>query len=433
MQRIIDICDSRVAISALRGPYARDVNEPSLALCIDGTSATRKTTVLERTTLPVRKVQRFTTVCNSNTYYPSMIGYIAAGINQQNTGKGPHLNDRSYLNTLEWNILWRLMDDYVTRQGNTDPTATTVDDDDDDNNNEEEGATTEEEIKNQRYELLQGYRQAFRDLAASYHYRALRRKFRSIAFIDSNVKRCDEIRMRRNVGTDRERSLWQFYTPLQNLMYETLYPDAHIDLAWFDDVEQQEGDDGEVVINALAIWINRLVQRLASSTTTTITTPHYAFHLPLVDLKRDYTLRNMEVHVYRSLGRLATRKIAHQYYTQMEPEDEEATSTTYYEPDLRVNLSTIIPDYVEIENIPEMLYDDNNHINNSNNSSSNTMESSAYHNEEMILKKRRRLDTTAAIATTTTTTTTMEDTMAVVEDKVLPVASLNECIDSMFD
>nr|WOJ45360.1 GrBNV_gp44-like protein [Apis mellifera nudivirus] len=400
MQHIIDICDSRVAINALRGPYAKDVNESSLALCIDGTSATRKTTVLERTTLPVRKVQRFTTVCNSNTYYPSMIGYIAAGINQQNTGKGPHLNDRSYLNTLEWNILWRIMDDYVTRQGNTDPldSATTT------------ATANEEEEKNERYELMEGYRQAFRDLAASYHYRALRRKFRAIAFIDSNVTRCDEIRMRRNVGTDRERSLWQFYTPLQNLMYETLYPDAHIDLAWFDDIEQQEAEDGDLVINALAVWINRLVQRLSASSSPPPITPHCPFHLPLVDAKRDYTLRNMEVHVYRSFGRLATRKIAHQYYSEIEDDDE---ASTYYEPDLRINLASIIPDYVEIENIPEMLYDDT------------VLDDSAYHNEETILQKRRRLDTE-------------EESMKipveeVMEEKPLAVASLNESIDSMFE
>lgn len=389
MQRIIDICESRVSLTALRGPYDDDdaASFASFALCVDGTSATRKSTVLARTGLPVRKVQRFAPVRNADTYYPSMIGYIAAGINGQNTGGAAHLNDRSYLNTLEWCVLWRLMDDYVTRKGNTDPL-----------DNEAPDAS-------ERAALLDGYRQAFRDLVVSYHYRSLRRRFRALAFLDSNVARCDELRTRRGEGSDRERSAWRFYTPLQNLMYETLYPAAHIDLAWFDELEEND-DGGDLLVASLAHWLRRLTERLAClDDRAAIVVPHRPFHLPIADTTRDYSLRNMETHVYRTFGRLAARKLA-------------LSRKFDHDLDFCARVANTIPDYVNVARVPKILQPDDG--------TDDADEGDADDDDVVMVKRLRFMERRTA------SMSTFVESRPPLSAVVVPTASLSECDDSMF-
>lgn len=340
MQQIIEICDSRVKYGALRGPYGMDdgarTNKSfaSLTLCVDGTSATRKSTVLGLTGLEVRKVQRFATSRNTDTYFPSMIGYIASGINQQSTGelRKPKLNDRSYLNVLEWNLLWRMMDDYVQRMGNTDPWVT-------------DGGP----------KLMNEYRTAFKNLAASYHYRYLRQKFRSIAFIDSDVRRCDMIRMRRNEGNDRERSSWLFYTPMQNLMYETLYPMAHVDLAWFSHIELGD-DDRDLVVSALSVWVRRLAYcALNRQELSDAYVPHRSFKLPsTIDPTKDYCLRNIEVHTYRAFGRMVAKRAFLEAQEDATMRDINDWPDNYVESSTQ-GINNTVPSYVGIARIPEAL------------------------------------------------------------------------------
>ena len=93
---IVEICKCRV--------NTREFIAPTHTLCVDGTSATRKSSVLTMTGYPVTKVQRFVNSLNPNTFFPSMIGYVASGVNLQNCGT-PRFNDRSYLNVLAWYVL----------------------------------------------------------------------------------------------------------------------------------------------------------------------------------------------------------------------------------------------------------------------------------------------------------------------------------------
>lgn len=228
------------------------------------------------------QVQRFVNSVNTDSFFPSTIGYIASGIVTQNHGE-PHFNDRSFLNVLEWNLLWKVMDDYNNRLGNAAP----------DENDPEINS------------LLEHYRTLFENLRESYYYRFFRKAINAIAFIDSNVGRCDLLRLSRNEGSDRERSYWRFYTPLQNLMYTTLYPDAHIDMAWFDDLDTFA--DPDTTQEGISAWLVSLLQYLVERNQGRLAVPCVNYKLPR--LKHDLNLSNITTHEYRSLGRFECRNL----------------------------------------------------------------------------------------------------------------------------
>lgn len=208
-----------------------------------------------------------------------MVGYISSGLMDQNTGT-PHFNDRSYLNPLEWKLLWKLMNDYVDRFGNQYPCETNA------------------EIR----EALDSYRKAFRELKESYFYKFFRSHINAVALIDSNVERCDALRARRGEGSDVERSQWKFYTPLQNLMYKELYPDCYIDIAWFDDYNTSD------VVKSIAYWLTDMLVKVASN--MKVNAPHIEFKLPVP--KQDLNLNNVSTHVYRSKGRVEVKNLMNQ-------------------------------------------------------------------------------------------------------------------------
>lgn len=222
------------------------------------------------------QVQWYSHALNANTYFPSTIGYIASGLMNQNT-EGPHFNDRSFLNTLEWRILWKAMDDYYKRFGNVVPDE------------------TRDDIKS----ALDEYRRLFDDLLDSYFYKRFRRMMNGIAIIDSNTDRCDALRQARREGSDLERSSWRFYTFMQNLMYSRLYPSSHIDVAWFDDHEM------DTVTASIAAWLKSLLDRLVESVASNVRVPLVKFKLPVP--KHDFCLSNISTHSYRSRGRLACK------------------------------------------------------------------------------------------------------------------------------
>lgn len=268
MNEIFNICESYVSRDAFRARCH--------TLCLDGTSSTGKTTILRRTGLPISKVQRSFNAVNVNTYFPSMIGYIAAGINASNTGQR-RINDRSFLNPLEWRVLWRVMDHWLRNYGNRMP----------DLNDASMSAA------------LKSYVGVFERLRGSYYYANLRRRFNVVALIDTNVERCDERRRRRNSGSDGERSNWMFYTYLQNLMYQTLYPMQHIDVAWFDVFDEN------IVAFGIAEWLKFKVAMLDQG-------PSVDRHLrlPVAMRSPDLLLANDTTHLYRARGRLYAKAVA---------------------------------------------------------------------------------------------------------------------------
>lgn len=280
-QQVFELCAERCDSSALTAPNS--------TLCVDGTSCTMKTSILNATKLPVTKTNRLNRFITPNSYFPSMIGYITKGIQSLNVG-GPHLNDRSPLNVLEWRDLWRIFDHFLSNNGLTVPTA----------------------------EQLDIYRQFFRNLRDSYYYKHFRKQINAIAFVDSDVDRCDMLRFNRNQGSDTERSRWPFYTPLQNLMFKTLYPGQFIDMAWFHDTERS------IIIAGVSKYLRSLFDILPNYSTLPIIEKVYLPTLPI-----DPLLLNISTHVHRAIGRHAVK-------------------STLNDPDI-LPLMTSIPCWVDVE------------------------------------------------------------------------------------
>lgn len=314
-QEVIQTCEDRLSLSAICGPLSR-----SSSLCVDGTSATRKSTVLNDTGCIVHKIQRQTNAVDMDTYFPSAIGYACFGLCTQNCDK-PHLYDRSLLNPFEWRLLWAVMDDYVRRNGNSRP--------------------------NENSALWCSYRRLFEDLRESYHYSYFRKRINALAIIDSNVARCDDARRRRGSGSDRERSDWLFYTPLQNLMYSTLYPNAVIDLAWFDCTEV------ESVTRGLALWISSTLRRISQNESASSFVSWTPYRLPVAF--HNLTLANVTSHMYRSVRRVACKR-----EQQIADADEDDSGALEADPVERIRRYQ--PAYVSVKNVsdttaPGMLFD----------------------------------------------------------------------------
>lgn len=288
-QDVVDICNKRVNVSKLTAKNA--------TLCIDGTSCTKKSSILEATQQKVSKIQRVNGVRTTNTYFPSAIGYISVGVNNLKCG-GARFEDRSPMNVLDWIVLWRIADDFLLKFGNVAITQTS---------------------KEMR-QALSEYKELFAEYKNWYVYKMFSCDINTIALINSNTAVCDELRYSRNEGSDKQRSTWKFYTGLQNLMYEALYPGLIIDLAWFGVA------DADDVVSGIAIFLNSVLQTLA-------TRPNLD-HARLISrklpsLKEDYTLLNATTHVYRSIGRWGAAVLMDQ------------------EEDLRFR----IPGYLNVENI----------------------------------------------------------------------------------
>lgn len=251
-------------------------------ITVDGTSCTKKTATLNATGRPVTKVQRYNNAKNANTFGPSMIGYVMAGMVNQSIDKRPKFNDRSPLNVLEWYLLWKLMDTYVVKFGNVRPHPSVP----------------------QMTGYLDEFRRLFTRLKSWYVYEHFRSRINGIAFIDSNVDRCDRLHAARNEGSDNERAAWLFYTPLQNLMYEILYPEAIIDMDWFNDATT------DVVVEGVAVFLDNLLRN--TTRRTVVEEPTFTVQLapPVVWVRgQDFTMHNMSTHVYRSVGRAGVKRI----------------------------------------------------------------------------------------------------------------------------
>lgn len=260
-----------------------DKSLPNYSFNLDGVSATGKTSIIESCGLPHSKVQRRINVINSDTYFPSMLGYVSEGMQAQLYPPW-RINDRSPLNCIEWRLLWSLASHLVDKHGPGGGFCA------------ESGKIIEEE--DAKY-----IDEAFDSLMNSYFYRDLRARLHGLAIIDSNVTRCNQRRSMRNESlNDVLRSKWPWYTPLQNIMYKKLYPNAYIDLMWFD-----HADDGNV-FKAISKFIVYIVDNLKQQHEKIESLP---LPLPIVlpSNYNDYFLKNMSVHVDRNYARIKCKRI----------------------------------------------------------------------------------------------------------------------------
>lgn len=295
---VFELCKRNVDLTKL--------NAKNHTICVDGTSCTMKTSILNSIEkYPITKVQRLSTTRNMDTYFPSMIGYISVGMLSLPCG-GPHFNDRSPLNVFEWRLLWKIFNHYLLHAGNVRP------------NKKTQG-------------MMEKYVEFFNLVKQLPLYNHFRNSLNCIAFIDSNVNRCDMLRMQRADGTDTERSLWDFYTPLQNLMYQTLYPNTVIDMDWFGDT------DRSVVVCGVAKFLVFAIEELQSRQQSIDYAPLINYTLPTV--KTDYNLSNISTHVQRSIGRWGCKKIVGS--------------------DRAKTLSEYVPSYLNVSNIyhPDGFFD----------------------------------------------------------------------------
>lgn len=240
-------------------------------LCLDGTSCCYKSSILQKSNItPVLKVQKSTSFVNSNSYAPTMMGYIYSGTKEILEKSTKCLMDRSPLNVLEWYVLWKLMNIYFIRHGNTNPADV------------------------QCSTFLTEFDMVFNYLKTSYYYKRIHSFLDVIAIINSDTEKCDAKRRFRNQGSDYERSNWLYYTYLQNRMYKLLYP--FIDLAWFDD---NKSDIVQMIANSIKtnMKMTKVKHPMCFKT--------YKLPSTVVDLNGiDPVLQNFHSYVYREHGRI---------------------------------------------------------------------------------------------------------------------------------
>lgn len=253
-----------------------------MVLCVDGTSCCKKTSILAATGIPdVLKVQKNRKFVNANSYAPSMLGYISTGILDIMSATEPKFMDRSPLNVLEWHFLWKFMDKFYTMFGNMLPDV---------------------ENDERHIDFFNEFDRLFIDLK-NYCY-IYSRWLDVVCIIDSNIDRCDGARMRRNVGTDYERSNWKFYTFMQNRMYSVLH--KCIDLVWFD---SENMECAEVVV-VIATYLRNVVTKFPKLSQRHHGRMDFALPVPVNDV--DFTLKNYSTFVYREIIRQSAQNTIRQ-------------------------------------------------------------------------------------------------------------------------
>lgn len=284
----------------------------SRTLCLDGTSATKKSTILYLTDLSIIKVQRCVPSREVNTYAPSMIGYILSGIKLLNCSQKPQLMDRSPLNPMEWAELWLIFELFLKRFGNV-----TV------------------QPKGEHHEFVKQMIERLKTFSRLPHYRHLRERINTIVVIDTNIDRCDTARKARNFGSDDERSNWKFYTYFQNLMYQILYPETYIDLNWFNVESEDE------VIEQLAMCLRATAIDLSEKYPCNTDTPMY----PIPLYKENLTLRNAEACVWRATSKIVVAQTVNE--ENDEPINEDCL-------DIVKSIENLVPKFVQINGIEDL-------------------------------------------------------------------------------
>ena len=334
-QAIVEILEQRLCRTAI-------VRADSHTLCVDGTSATCKTTILGRVGVAVTKTQRSTNLPAVDTFWPTNLAYIARGLNQRNCGK-PHVNDRTFANPLEWHILWRMFGDWVERVGNVRPSD----------------VAPISILQPGRIELaltgdppidrLLGYRRQFELLRKTYYYRFFRDRTNALVIVDSDSRRCDERRAMRNEGSDVVRSGWQFYTELQNLMYSALYPEAVIDLAWFGAATPRD-----VVNSAISGWIRDVIVPIATGRRGEV--PLVELRLPM-DRTFQPLLTNARTHASRTLARARCALFVRRILTGDEYDDDDVARRAASNLPAWMRCDTPLLRFSEHQNVPTRVFE----------------------------------------------------------------------------
>lgn len=247
-------------------------------------------------------MQRYNTIREPNSFGVSYVGYPCSGYidvcnyEDDNTREGsqsscslwtqPAIHDRTLYNNGDWYILWQFMDSYNEMFGNEEYNC---------------GDTELHKLFKKKFE------HAFNLYSKTHAFQFFRKRSNVLILINSNSAQVDRIRSERGISSDYERSKWKFYTDLQNEMYKLLYPDCHIDYAWFSNAK----------LDDIKYGITQCIHRLMDDYQYTIMDSLLKLKSKRVDLKlptptynvfgveNDFYLNNMKTHVYReSLKRI---------------------------------------------------------------------------------------------------------------------------------
>lgn len=275
-------CDD-YQIGRLRNiPNVRDACPVSRQLCLDGTSACGKSTILEHVVrlaardgkkYEITKMPRLMSVNQPNSNPVEMLGTMLAGIHASKDLKA-HLTDRGPLNNFEWYVTWQLLDQHRGAGEFTKPIADTC-------------------------------IARYRDLANSLPYRRMfRPQMQIVTLYDSDVDSCNARRLKRGEGSDAERTLnMPIYTPIQNLMYG---PESGLHALTID-LQDLRGNFG-TKLRSVARFLYCLMQFLESFEQR-IPLMKVA-RVPIPTAKRDYRLSCVGEHARRTLIRSRARAIA---------------------------------------------------------------------------------------------------------------------------
>lgn len=354
--RVIQICESRVKIEKLVGCV--DV------LCIDGTSGTMKTSIANRTGLPVSKIQRHMNKTQFDSYALGVLSYISTGYQLMPLGE-TRINDRGIFNVLEWKYIWCVLESWIHQIGNHTPNginggvvipepSNDIPPSDiptpdrvfvdakgcihiDDQNTFLTTQHRDRMMVSPFYKTLLRYIRLFECIRDNYPREMLSDRINCIAIVDSNYKDCDERRRLRNEGSDVERLQMRHYTAVQNLAYSVLYPHLYICLSWFGETTPRA-----TIVDGIAEFMRRTVERIAEN--NYLKRRKAPAMLPLYTLPvffQDFTMANSRTHVHRQKHRWAVSYLLELYKNNNEISLSDALA----------DLKSRIPAYLTVKNI----------------------------------------------------------------------------------
>lgn len=204
---------------------AKKFTARSNSICLDGTSATGKSTILNKTEMYITK--KFSNIPNIDTYPPSAIGCVYERYVESLLIDVLHLEDRSPLNPFDWRLMWFFMD---TCNENCDL------------------------FREWDFNEICEFIKTDTDTLINWDpFKWMSNKIDTIAIINTNVKYVDNARRCRDYGSDRERSQWPFYTHIQNAYYKLRYGERCIDL---NELYQKITDPAAAVTSATGFHTN---------------------------------------------------------------------------------------------------------------------------------------------------------------------------------
>lgn len=291
MQSVFDICKSKINFDKLFENVIISKTVCTNVLFLDGTSCTKKTTILRKTNTRVYKVQKYNYIKNPNTFPPSAVGYVFSGlfdlVNLKNNEE-IKFADRSILNNLEWSELWKLMDKFYFEEKFVDFDYKDI-----------------ERVD----KIVFDYFQNFINWPS---YLWLRKKIVGLAIVDSDVFRCNDLRIKRiESKSDVVRSNWPFYTVLQNSMYKLLYNECFLDLLDFNEFNDDD------VTSGVALFLAYTQEKLKNLTKNYLNPSILILNIKLptfLEKNKDLTLYNLNSWVYRNKIKNEISKVKKKYY-----------------------------------------------------------------------------------------------------------------------